>query len=183
MNGILVYKTDDNYIELFKNRLEYIDYSCFEQVKNEDKLRDIFSVEIEDQEGEFKILVNPQELNLKELIYHKNMYDFNHLQEIDVRYDCSDKDEIIKRISSMMLESDEVLDRLFDRYIEFFDQEQKKRYFLGKLYDNLNARLNVVGFFLEDRFNEKDGYLFARELEGFCKKVYEKDLNNNKTRG
>ena len=132
MNGILVYKTDDNYIELFKNRLEYIDYSCFEQVKNEDKLRDIFSVE---------------------------------------------------RISSMMLESDEVLDRLFDRYIEFFDQEQKKRYFLGKLYDNLNARLNVVGFFLEDRFNEKDGYLFARELEGFCKKVYEKDLNNNKTRG
>ena len=178
MNGKLVYKTNEGYIELFENRLEYIDYSCNEQVKTEEKLRDIFSVEIDDQDGEFKILVDPQQLNLKELIYHKDMYDFNHLQEINVRYDSRCKEDFIKSISDMMLISDEVLDRLFDRFIEFFDAEQKKRYFLGKLHDNLNARLNVVGFFLEERFNEKDGYLFARELEEFCRNVYEKDLEN-----
>ena len=187
MQGKLVYKTDDKYIELFPTcSLECIDYSCHEQIGSEEKLRDIFSVEIDNLDGEFKILVDPQEMNLKELMYHKDMYDFNHLQEINVRYDCSKKEEFIKRIADMMNNSDEVLDRLFDRFIDFFDDEQKKRYMLGKIHDNLNARLNVIGYFLEDRFDEKDSYLFVRQLEEFCRNIYEMDLeinNSKKIRG
>ena len=185
MKGILVYKTSDGYIELFKNRLEYIDYSCQHQVINEDGLRDVFSIETDDIDGEFKILVNPQEFNIKEIQYHKDLVNFTELQEINVRYDCGDKDDLINRIANMMLNSDLVLDGLFDRFNEFFSEEQKKRYLYGKYTDNEYAKLNVIGYFLEDRFKEKDGYLFARELEEYCSNIYkeELDLNNNKTRG
>ena len=185
MKCMLVYKTDDGYIKLFENTLEYIDYSCQHQVFNEEKLRDIFSVEIEDIDGEFKILVNPQELNIKEIQYHKDLVDFTHLQEINVRYDCSSKEDYINRISNMMLNSDLVLDGLYERFSNFLNEEQKKRYLYGKYTDNEYAKLNVIGYFLEDRFNEKDSYLFARELEEFCVNIYKKELemDSKKTRG
>ena len=43
MQGKLVYKTDDKYIDLFTSRLECIDYSCHHQIGSEEKLKDIFS--------------------------------------------------------------------------------------------------------------------------------------------
>ena len=115
MKANLVYKTGDNYINLFENRLEFIDYSCTNQVKTEEKLRDIFSMEIDNKDGEFKILINPQELNIKEVKYHKNvdnMYDFSDLEELDVRFDCCDKEEFMRKIANMMINSKFVLSGL-----------------------------------------------------------------------
>ena len=83
MKGNLVYKTGDNYIDLFNAKIESIDYSCVNQVKTEEKLRDIFSVEIDNQDGEFKILINPQELNIKEgyIVHLDSPSKFNLVKE------------------------------------------------------------------------------------------------------
>ena len=184
MLGKLVYKTDEKYINLYESPLECIDYSCCEQIKNDENMRDIFSEEINGLDGEFKILVNPQELDMYELIYHKDMQDFNHLQEINVRYDCCDKEDFIKKIANLMNNSDLVLDGLFERFSDDLDEDKKNKYLLGEYKNNKNYKLNALGYFLEDKFEDRNSYLFVRELEEFCRNIYNKELEiNNKNRG
>lgn len=186
MEAKLVYKTEDKYIDLFDYRLEYIDYSCTNFIESEEKLRDVFSVEIDDQEGEFKILVNPLDLKMKEVAYHKDMHNFNELTEINVRYDCCDINEFMKKIADMMLNSDLVVRGLFRRFSDDLDYEEKKQYLIGRVSDNESACIDSLGSFLDKRFNETDGYLFARELEEYCRNIYNKELefkSYTKTRG
>ncbi len=180
MLGKLVYKTDDGYINLYESPLECIDYSCHVQLKNEENLRDVFSDEINDIDGEFKILINPQDLDLHEWTYHKNMLDINHLQEINVRYDCCEKEEFIKKIADMMNNSDLVLDGLFERFKDNLDKEQKSKYLYGKNINNKNYKLNALGYFLEDKFDDRNSYLFVRELEEYCRKIYNMELDIKK---
>lgn len=184
MIGKLVYKTNEKYINLYDSPLECIDYSCHVQIKNEDNLREVFSEEINGLEGEFKILVNPQELDMLEAIYHKDMHDFNHLQEINVRYDCCEKDEFIKEIAVMMNNSDLVLDGLFERFNDDLDNDQKTKFLIGQYTGNKSYKLSSLGYFLEDKFEDRNSYLFVRELEEYCRNIYDKELDmNNKNRG
>ena len=183
MKGNLVYKTGDNYIDLFNAKIESIDYSCVNQVKTEEKLRDIFSVEIDNQDGEFKILVNPQRLNINEVKYHKNMdnmYEFSDFAEINVRFDCCDKEEFMKKIANMMINSKFVLSGLFRRFSEFLSDEDKKNYLLAEINENQDEQINVLSKFLNDRCEEKDSYLFFRELEEYCSNIYKLEMENNK---
>ena len=180
MIGKLVFKTNDKYIDIYDDRLEELDYSMHYEVKDEEDLRNLFSSVIADLDGEFKILINPQDINLKEMPYHKDITDFNHMHEINVKYDCSDKKEFIKRIGDMMLASDLVLDCLFDRFCDDLDNNKKKRCLQANITDNLGAKLNILGNFLEERFKEKDSYLFVRELEEFCRNINEKEKENDK---
>ena len=177
MFGKLVYKANDNYIELFSSQLEEIDYYCQKHFKNEDVLRNTFFKEINGTIGEFKILINPQEINMKEFKYHKDMYDFNHLHELKVRFDCSKKEEYIKKIANMMNNSNNVLDGIYKRFEEDFTIEDKKKYLIANLTNNKFLKLNVLGFFLEDRFNDNDSYLFVRELEDYCNNICKEELN------
>jgi DNA-damage-inducible protein D len=78
--------------------------NLFRISQTEEKLRNIFSVEIDNKDGEFKILVNPQRLNINEVKYHKNMdnmYEFSDFAEINVRFDCCDKEEFMKKIANI----------------------------------------------------------------------------------
>ena len=184
MKANLVYKTGDNYINLFENRLEFIDYSCTNQVKTEEKLRDIFSMEIDNKDGEFKILINPQELNIKEVKYHKNvdnMYDFSDLEELNVRFDCCDKEEFMSKIANMMLNSQLVLSGLFRRFSDVLSFEDQKRFLLAEINDNQDEQINVLSKFLNDRCEEKDSYLFFRELEEYCSNIYKLEKDNKNT--
>lgn len=183
MKATLVYKTKDKYIDLFKSTLESIDYSCHHEEKSEDKLRDIFSIEIDEQEGEFKILIDPKDMILSEIKYHKDIEGFNQIKELNVRFDCSEKKEFINRIGNMMLDSDKVLDSLYERFEENLDCDKQMLYLLANLTENKENKLKVLGPFLEERFEEENSYLFARELDEFCKNIYEKEKEKQKTIG
>ena len=176
MRAVLVYKTDIGYITLANSSLEAIDYYCNSKVMDEDNLKYKYREKIGNIPGEFKILVNPLDINVNEMENHKEITSFDNIKELDVRYDCLSETDLKIRIRHMLKNSDTLVNVLYDRYHDNLSIKRKLMFANGVYTKDKDIPKKVIEEYLDDIFNGDFSYILIRELEFYCRYVYSKEL-------
>lgn len=176
MRAVLVYKTENRYISLVNSSLEAIDYYCNSKVFDEEDFRNKFRNKIGNLSGEFKILVNPLDINAKEMQDHKEISSFDNVKELDVRYDCLSEVDLKLKIRHMLKNSDTLVSTLYNLYHDNLSTKKKLIYAKGVFTKNKEIQKKVIEDYLDEIFEGDFSYILIRELEFYCRYVYSKEL-------
>ena len=176
MRAVLVYKTENGYISLVNSSLEVIDHYCNSKALDEETLRSKFRNIIGDIPGEFKILVNPLDINAREMQNHKEITKFDNVKELDVRYDCVSEADLKFRIRHMLTNSDTLVGTLYNRYHDNLSTKRRLLYANGVYTKNKDIQKKVIEDYLDEIFEGDFSYLLIRELEFYCRYVYSNEL-------